>query len=177
MAIRRCETVGENRAMFVSNSIRILARAVNGRRGAGRPANAVQRRSIVRRLVKTDPRAALSRFSTLRRCGRLALCARPQVGRRSKMATTRVSASARGQRVGGAAGSFLLGPDRRPRTPDGVSPKRRRNTRLKCDTSPKPAARAISMIARCRRRGSVSIANARSSRRSTRRSVTTVPSP
>jgi hypothetical protein len=101
----------------------------------------------------------------------------PEAGRsgRSKMATTRVSSSARRQCVVEWRDHFCFGLIAAARTPDGVSPNRRRNTRLKWDTSPKPAARAISTIARCRRRRSVSIANARSSRCSTRRSVNDCP--
>src|SRR5262249_17043982 len=45
-----------------------------------------------------------------------------------------------------------------PLTPEGESPKRRRNMRLKWEMSPNPTASAISVIRRCAKRRSVSIA-------------------
>jgi hypothetical protein len=50
----------------------------------------------------------------------------------------------------GVADHFCFGLIAAARTPDGVSPKRRRNTRLKWGISPKPTASAISTIAKCR---------------------------
>lgn len=70
---------------------------------------------------------------------------------------------------------FSSGATAAARIPDGVSPKRRRNTQLKWETSPKPTAKAISMIAKCRWRGSLNNEKARSSRRCTRCSVNDFP--